>query len=386
MSPMGSEPIRVAFFYRDLPGEAGMPAEIQAFIRTLGEQGQWVWGFGYGSADDEQVWSERVRLLTFKRPRLFLKIPRGLKTVLSDLVNRKRLDVMFIVGGHILENYAIARWCRRNHLPYYFSPGAAYTPALLTRRKRLLKKFWKLFEVQILSWAHAIRAYSATNEQQIRQYFSSGLIFQLREGINDREVTGADEAKQFPRDTVNILYLGRIDVWGKGLDQLVEAIAILRREALPVFLHIVGPVMPQEAAGFQELLRRLPAGSYQYYGPVYGPERFTLFRAADLFAYTSRHEGIPRATREALALGVPLLVTAETNMAEDVVAYQAGLTVGCEADEIADKVRKFVALSPEQRLVMRRNASRLAKTLYQWPVIGAEFIRICEQHLRPARD
>jgi glycosyltransferase involved in cell wall biosynthesis len=61
-------------------------------------------------------------------------------------------------------------------------------------------------------------------------------------------------------------------------------------------------------------------------GPIYGDIRFSLLSIASVFITLSKNEGLPVAVLEALASGVPVVVTLEANLPE-IAEYDAGVIV-----------------------------------------------------------
>lgn len=109
-------------------------------------------------------------------------------------------------------------------------------------------------------------------------------------------------------DTI-ITWVGRIDIWQKGLDVLVDAWeqCCRARPDLPLRLLIVG-AGPDEA----DLERRIAAAGVSN---IHWYRKFVLDRsvielyhdAADIYAFPSRHEGFAVAPIEAMAAGVPVV-------------------------------------------------------------------------------
>jgi glycosyltransferase involved in cell wall biosynthesis len=94
-----------------------------------------------------------------------------------------------------------------------------------------------------------------------------------------------------------------------GLDDLIQAVGLLRDEGIDVALAIVGEG-PQHAA-LDELARAIGvADRVRLLGRVAEAELPLAYRAADLFVLPTRAlEGFGMATAEALASGVPVLAT-----------------------------------------------------------------------------
>lgn len=137
----------------------------------------------------------------------------------------------------------------------------------------------------------------------------------------------------------------------KGAFKLVEALAL--PQCASIRAVIAGRDRRQDA-----LRRRIEtlglASRVQLLGGVDDPR--TVYHAADLFALPSLYDPMPNAALEALACGLPLLVTADTGIADAVRDSGAGVVVTRSPDDIARGLSKIVA----QRDAMAKAAASLA--------------------------
>jgi glycosyltransferase involved in cell wall biosynthesis len=138
----------------------------------------------------------------------------------------------------------------------------------------------------------------------------------LRLGI-DKRLFGphrADRARieaglGLPKDHILVLFVGRLDV-GKNIHTLVDAIANLRADGLPLHLITAG-VGPAEA----DVRRRLGSAA-TIAGFVQPCELARLYASVDLVALSSEVEIRSMVGVEAMASGCPVLVSAKSGVAE----------------------------------------------------------------------
>lgn len=358
--------MKIGLFYRDYLNPGGMPQETRYLAEALSRRGHEVIVFCYGDTpvcDGENGVTRKV----FRHPRLVTSVDPDLRDLLRS--NQDRLDVLFLIGGHIPENFGVSRAAFRAGIPYIISVGEAYNPYNLEKGS-LKKGLWKrLFESRILQDSLAVRCYSRENVKQLEAYLQGLESFILREGVHTFEVSPPESGVYDSRDT-NLLFLGRISIWKKGIDQLIDAVAQIHSNYARLRLHIVGPVENADRSWFRRLRRLLPDEVLRYHGAVYTAEKYAYLAGTDLFVHPSRHEGIPRSIREAMAVGSPLLVSRETNVAEDVERYEAGFVVAPESKSIAAAIEAFLDYPEKESL--RRNVLRMARELYDWDVIARE--------------
>jgi len=138
----------------------------------------------------------------------------------------------------------------------------------------------------------------------------------LRLGI-DRQIFGPRRADRaaleaelgVPRGQILVLFVGRLDV-GKNIHTLVDAIAALRAEGLPLHLITAG-VGPAEA----DIRKKLgPAATIA--GFVQPCELARLYASVDMVALSSEVEIRSMVGVESMASGCPVLVSKKSGVAE----------------------------------------------------------------------
>jgi len=113
-----------------------------------------------------------------------------------------------------------------------------------------------------------------------------------------------------PEDGDYILYLGRIDVYSKGLDTLIMAYRDFYNSFPEVKLVIAGDGRDREK--FNEMLKTLPDGvrrNIELTGWVSGDQKAELLRKALFCVFPSRHEVQAITCIEAMACGKAVIVS-----------------------------------------------------------------------------
>ena len=107
-----------------------------------------------------------------------------------------------------------------------------------------------------------------------------------------------------------VLYLGRIDLYGKGLDLLLSAYEKLSSWSSQPRLVVAGDGRDMEE--FRTALLKLPEGvrnNVELTGWVSGDKKKEIIRRALFAVFPSRHEVQPIAVLEAMASGKPVVVS-----------------------------------------------------------------------------
>lgn len=183
-----------------------------------------------------------------------------------------------------------------------------------------------------------------------------------------------DELFDLPRRPGDfLLYFGRLDVFQKGLDTLLEAFALLLRDRPNLELRIAG--RGKDADRVSALARDLGIhGSVRMLGAVSEAERRELFAGAAVLLMPSRFEGFGMVAAEAMAAGVPLVAAAAGSLPEVVDAPNGGITVppGDAAALAAAAARLLDA--PAEREGLSSSARQSAER-FRWGAVAADHLR-----------
>jgi glycosyltransferase involved in cell wall biosynthesis/O-antigen/teichoic acid export membrane protein len=170
----------------------------------------------------------------------------------------------------------------------------------------------------------------------------------------------------------HILFLGRIDVWQKGIDLLLEA---YERSGLTLPLVLAGAGVPQEERRLRALLaaRR---GNVRWVGHVTGQRKRDLLARSAFVAMPSRHEAFGLVALEAMACGKPVLhfnLPTLTWMEGDVAVPSFDLdAMGAKLREMAD--------DEVLRYRLGRRAYEAAKR-HSPEEVGNRYLRLVQQIL-----
>ena len=183
-----------------------------------------------------------------------------------------------------------------------------------------------------------------------------------------------------------LLFLGRVDAQ-KGVLEIVETFNHLWRRKPDAVLLIVGPIEGIYGESVREAVQHSPARhNIRILGPVYGDQKRAFYAIADLFITLSKNEGLPLAVLEALATGLPAIVTTQSNLPE-VAEHAAGLVVDSGPMEIADKIAELFA-NPATIPTLKSNADRLIREHFSWEILLPRFVSMYQQaamHRRPPK-
>jgi glycosyltransferase involved in cell wall biosynthesis len=283
---------------------------------------------------------------------------------------------------------AIARAAGR---PYVVTPHGALM-GTIRKPSRLRTLAFRLFIARpFLSEAAVVQAITAGESAGLEHYVARGKIVVVPNALEPATPVGDEEREEARRslglhgkDTV-VLYLGRLDAEGKGLDLLVEGArrVLVDDPGRRLRLLLVGPRWPWSP--MEPLLDEGLAGLVSVHPPVFGADKRAFLAAADAFAIPSRADCLPTAALEALAVGLPLIVSEETGFVDFVRRNQAGAVVSLSADAVASALRSF---RPEAYSPRREAIRRAAMAEFDGYQIASRLVTLYEEAaaLRPIPD
>lgn len=193
-----------------------------------------------------------------------------------------------------------------------------------------------------------------------------------------------DEAKEYigvPPCANMLLFVGRIEPL-KGVDTLIQAIAILRQHGVYVCLSVIGgepggaDVENTEMRRVQEMSRQ--AGLDDLVTFLGKRSQDTLpyyYSAADAVVVPSHYESFGMVALEAMACGVPVVASQVGGLAFLVQDGETGYTVPADDPQaLADHLAVLLQY-PDLRARLGRNAAELAKE-YAWEKIADRMIDV----------
>lgn len=166
-----------------------------------------------------------------------------------------------------------------------------------------------------------------------------------------------------------VLFLSRLHV-KKGLDVLAEIFAILAARRPDLHLVVAGP-----DGGYGETFHGLVEAAglgprVHVTGPLYGEAKFEALADAACFCLPSRQEGFSVAITEALASGVPAVISEGCHFPE-VAEAGAGRVLPLAAPAFADAIEALLS-DPATAAAMGRAGRTLVAGRFTWPRIAAE--------------
>lgn len=291
--------------------------------------------------------------------------------------NVRSFDVAHVHAVFNHASVAAASACRKAGVPYVVRPLGTLDP--WSMRQKLVRKrvFWFVSGRKMLQESAAVH-YTADAEKQATEGFlglNHGRVIPL--GVEVAQAPqGHGVAQWFPAlaNQRYVLVLSRLDP-KKALDLLIESFVSLTRR--PEFgswrLVVAGDGPPDHVAR----LKKKAANSHRimFTGWVEGEQKDALLRNASLLALPSRQENFGFCVLEAMARGVPVLVSPQVNLASEIEGGEAGWVVN--RDELTSGLN--VALAQDAERARRGKAAQVFAQRYSWEKTATDLINLYEE-------
>lgn len=246
-------------------------------------------------------------------------LTKWLKTSVKDF------DLVHIHAVFNHASVAAATACRRAGVPYVVRPLGTLDPWSMKQKAGRKKIFWSLVGKRMLQGSAAVH-YTAAGEKMVTEEslgINHGRVIAL--GV---EVKGSEPIKKaldyFPvlGGRPYVLMLSRLDP-KKNVEGLIDAFKSLDDELS--CLVIAGDGLRDYVASLKE--KASGSDNIIFTGWVEGEQKEALLRDAALFALPSHQENFGLSVMEAMACGVPVLVSPQVNLAPEIEAANAGWVV-----------------------------------------------------------
>lgn len=225
---------------------------------------------------------------------------------------------------------AAARLCIRNGWATVIRPFGTLSRYTFSHRRGGLKRAWfHLLDGPNVARAGGVHFTTVTECQEAAWH---GLTMRGHV-IPPPWIRGPLHAPHVQGGGNRVLFLSRLHPV-KNLERLLAAWALVVRHLPDAQLRVAGSGPARYVEGLHALTTRLGiAASVHFEGFVSGVEKDRLLAEADLFVLPSHHENFGVAVLEALAAGLPVVISPEVQLAGFVREHGLGEVAGSDGPE-----------------------------------------------------
>jgi glycosyltransferase involved in cell wall biosynthesis len=192
---------------------------------------------------------------------------------------------------------------RKHHVPLVVSPRGTLSEWALQHGSIVKRPFWRLVQAPALGATSCFHATAESEYKDIRRVGFRQPVAIIPNGIDMPELTLK------PRENVRtLLFLGRVHP-SKGLDLLLPAWRSVQSRFTDWCLVIAGPDNGGYLKKLQDLADQMQLKRIEFVGEVKGKRKWDVYRTAALFVLPTYSENFGMTVAEALAAGVPAIVS-----------------------------------------------------------------------------
>jgi glycosyltransferase involved in cell wall biosynthesis len=267
---------------------------------------------------------------------------------------------------------------RYRQLPYILRPLGTLDPADLQKKRQLKQIYANFLEKPNLAAAAAVH-FTSQQECQTAERFNiktKDIVIPLGVDFFDPQALPV-KGFELPENKPIILYMSRLDP-KKGLDLLLPSLERLLEKGLDFHFVLAGG-NPQdreyENRIKNQIERSILGKNTTITGFVTGEVKNSLLARADLFVLPSYYENFGIAVAEAMAAGIPVVISDRVDLHPAVAAAAAGWVTACQLEDLTNTLATAIT-NPEIRQQRGKNARDLVLNQYSWSAIAEQMLTV----------
>ncbi len=292
-------------------------------------------------------------------------------------------DVVHIHAVFSHSSLAAAAACRKAGVPYVLRPLGSLDPWALGQKRLFKRLLWHLGVKQMIRGAAALH-FTTDEERRLAEETTplcrgKGVV--IPHGVDEALLNASvsPNPEKAAEDRPYVLFLGWLHP-KKGLELLLDAFLEATDQSglgLEGWELLIGG--DGEPSYRRSLERRVVgqngAGRVRFLGWVEGEEKAALLRGAALLVLPSYQENFGLSAVEAMACGVPVLVSEHVNLAPEIREAGAGWVTPLERKALAQTLAEALQNQEERR---RRGAlgQALVRSRYIWPAVACRLMEL----------
>lgn len=296
--------------------------------------------------------------------------------------NINDFDLVHITSVFLSASTLGAYYAKKFNKPYIISPRGSLMAEPLKKSGLKKKIYLSLVEKKNLANASAIHF---TTEMEKEEYLKAGLPLKkaivIPNGI-EREaaqnLTRNYAEKSFRKkfgifsDKKIVLFLSRIS-WKKGLDTLIPSFAEVIKKKPKTILVIAGGDDEGYGKTAKELIMEWKLeNKIIFTGQILGDDKIAAYRESDVFVLPSYSENFGQVVVEAMAAGLPVVITKNVGVAPSVERAGAGIVIEKDEKQLTEAILKILE-NPQLAKKMGEQGKKLVETEFSWPEIAEKF-------------
>lgn len=261
-------------------------------------------------------------------------------------------------------SHDILRIAKKNHIPYTFVPRGSLEPWSLKQKQLKKKLAMMLYQKKDIQDAACIIATADMERDNLRKLGFTNPIAVIPNGIDISEYPCRnDEDKKNIKK--QILFLSRIHP-KKGIELLVDAWKEIYTEFPDWRVVVAGNGDEGYISKLKGLItERKLNGSMKIIPPLFGQDKFNLYKESSLFILPTYSENFGMVIAEALACGVPAITTKNAPW-EILQKKNIGWWIDLSVDNIKLTLKQAMSTNADTLYTMGQKGSKVVYENYYY--------------------
>ena len=186
--------------------------------------------------------------------------------------------------------------------------------------------------------------------------------------IPNAVIVGGLPERNFKKETLQLLFVGRFS-YNKGIHVLMKAIEELNREGYKnrLIFNLVG-----KGPQFEHYVKNFSFPNVNFLGFASDDDLQKLYIENDLFVFPTLYEGMPTVVLEAMANGMPIIVSDTGATAEQVDHKNGFLVEKNNVRALKWAIQSFYQMDAEKRQALSEASYKRVKEKFTWPMVAKQ--------------
>lgn len=233
-------------------------------------------------------------------------------------------DLVVFHSVYYLKYKKISKSVRDLSKPYIILPHGSLTN-IAQKKSMIIKKVVNKFYLnKFLKYANGIQ-FLSEHELERSLYNDKGFIIHNH----------IDEKTEYINNGVNmdIVFIGRKDIYYKGLDILIRMISKYKNELNSIKFFLYGPEINNSNKIINEKIKKYNLESILFNRePIFDKEKYKIINNSYATILMSRSEGLPTIFLESLSVGKPIIASEGAGIESFIKKYNCGWIIKNDDD------------------------------------------------------
>lgn len=292
--------------------------------------------------------------------------------------NLKNYNIIHIHGNFSFAGLIAARQARNEKIPYIITTHGMLDKFCYNEKKWKKIPYYHLLERDNLKNASAIHVTSIFEEKFIENLGYKDNIKIIPLSVEQTETT----KKYNKKENYTLLFMSRIDPI-KGIDKIIEAILYIKKNYEIKFkLKIAGTGNIKYINQLKKLISKYNLNDHiDFLGFVSGEEKQKLLSISDVFILPSEHENFSISTAEAMASGLPVIISDQVGLANEILEAEAGIVININnINELSQSIMKYY--NSDLREINGKNGRKLVQSKFASSNINIKYLNLYSEILK----